>query len=134
MISKKEMTQAKLEEEDAQGDYEKTMQDATDKRNGDTKDLTDKGDAKASMEEELQATKDANAASKTELKATMDYIQTLHSDCDFLLEYYAERKTARASEIDAIGKAKDVLSGAGFFLLQTSKSVKTVQHLRAKAL
>merc|ERR1719299_235753 len=121
------MTQAKLEEEDAQGDYEKMMSDATDKRNGDTKDLTDKNDAKASMEEELQATKDANAASKTELKATMDYIQTLHSDCDFLLEYYAERKESRASEIDAIGKAKAVLSGADFSLVQTVAK----RHLRA---
>jgi len=130
----KEMTQAKLEEDDAQGDYEKTMSDAADKRAGDTKDLTDKKAAKASMEEELQAHTDAKKASETELKATMDYIQTLHNDCDFLLEYYQERKDARAGEIDAIGKAKAVLSGADFSLVQTGSSVvKVQQHLRAKA-
>merc|ERR1719460_599290 len=126
----KEMTQAKLEEDDAQGDYEKTMSDAADKRAGDTKDLTDKKAAKASMEEELQAHTDAKKASETELKATMDYIQTLHNDCDFLLEYYQERKDARASEIDAIGKAKAVLSGADFSLVQTSVR-STRRHLRA---
>jgi len=127
----KEMTQAKLEETDAQGDYEKTMKDAADKRAGDTKDLTDKNAAKASMETELQAHTDAKKASETELKATNDYIQTLHNDCDFLLEYYQERKEARASEIDAIGKAKAVLSGADFSLVQTGSSVKNVQkHLR----
>merc|ERR1719213_999916 len=115
----KEMTQAKLEETDAQEDYEKTMSDAADKRAGDTKDLTDKKDAKASMETELQAHTDAKTATETELEATKDYIQTLHNDCDFLLEYYAERKEARASEIDAIGKAKAVLSGADFSLVQT---------------
>merc|ERR1719449_10274 len=47
----KEMTAAKLEEEDAQGDYEETMKDATDKRAKDSKDLSDKADAKATMEE-----------------------------------------------------------------------------------
>merc|ERR1719213_588031 len=67
----KEMTQAKLEEEDAQGDYEETMKDAADKRAKDTKDLTDKSDAKASMEEELQKHTDALEADTTELKATM---------------------------------------------------------------
>merc|ERR1719171_1662900 len=123
----KEMTQAKLEEDDAQGDYEKTMSDAADKRAGDTKDLTDKQAAKASMEAELQAHTDAKKATETELKAVNDYIQTLHNDCDFLLEYYEERKTARASEIDAIGKAKAVLNGADFSLVQTTAK----RHLRA---
>jgi len=127
----KEMTAAKLEEEDAQGDYEETMKDATDKRAKDSKDLSDKADAKAGMEEELQTHTDAKKASETELKATMDYIQTLHSDCDFLLEYYKERKEARAGEIDAIGKAKAVLSGADFSLVQTGSKVRTERHLTA---
>merc|ERR1719265_2653480 len=113
------MTAADLEEKDAQGDYEEAMQDAADKRATDTKDLTDKNAAKATWETELQAHKDAKKASETELAALQDYIKTLHADCDFLLEYYKERKDARASEIDAIGKAKAVLSGADFSLVQT---------------
>merc|ERR1719160_1084083 len=130
----KEMTAADLEEKDAQGDYEKTMSDAANKRAGDTKDLTDKQAAKATMETELQTHTDAKKASETELEATKDYIQTLHNDCDFLLEYYSERKEARASEIDAIGKAKAVLSGADFSLVQTGTSIVNIhQHLRAKA-
>jgi len=128
----KETIQATLEEKDAQGDYEKTMQDATDKRGKDSKDLTDKGAAKAQFEEEMQAHTDAKKASETELKATNDYIQTLHNDCDFLVEFYEERKTARAGEIDAIGKAKAVLGGADFSLVQTGTSVRsTRRHLRA---
>merc|ERR550537_1885680 len=129
----KEMTAAELEEKDSQGDYEETMADAADKRAKDSKDLSDKSAAKAGMEEEMQAHLDAKTATETELKATKDYIQTLHNDCDFLLEYYAERKEARASEIDAIGKAKAVLSGADFSLVQTGSAVTPVQqHLRAK--
>ncbi len=40
--------------------------------------------------------------------------------CDWLLKYYDVRKEARASEIDALGKAKAVLSGADYSLLQTA--------------
>merc|ERR1719247_3347162 len=74
------------------------MSDAAMKRSGDTKDLTDKQEAKATIETELQTHTDAKKASEEELKAVKDYIQTLHNDCDFLLEYYSERKEARASE------------------------------------
>jgi len=123
----KETTQADLEEKDAQKDYEKTMSDAAEMRASDSKDLTDKNAAKAEMESELQSHTDAKTATETELKATKDYIQTLHTDCDFLLEYYTTRQEARASEIDAIGKAKAVLNGADFSLVQTV--VK--RHLRA---
>merc|ERR1719181_480201 len=108
------------------------MADSAEMRAGDTKDLVDKTAAKAAMEAEMQVHTDAKTASETELKATNDYIQTLHKDCDFLIEYYEERKTARASEIDAIGKAKAVLSGAFIqedSLIQTS--AKSRRHLRA---
>jgi len=63
---------------------------------------------------ELQVHAEKKGADEEELKATKEYIQTLHSDCDFLIEYYTERKEARASEIDALGKAKAVLNGADF--------------------
>merc|ERR1719353_231057 len=104
------------------------MSDSAAKRSGDTKDMTDKQDAKATMETELQTHTDAKKASETELKATKDYIQTLHNDCDFLLEYYKERKEARAGEIDAIGKAKAVLSGA--FLQEDDYSLVQIRERR----
>ena len=37
-----------------------------------------------------------------------------------LIQYFDVRKAARTSEIDALGKAKAVLSGADFSLMQTS--------------
>merc|ERR1719333_1331826 len=120
----KEMTTADVEEKDAQDDYEKLMGETANKRAGASKSLVDKEAAKAEMETELQAAKDAKEASGVELQAVLDYIQSLHADCDFLLEYYAQRKEARASEIDAMGKAKAVLSGADYSLL----GVKVASH------
>merc|ERR1719331_3241692 len=123
----KEMTEAEVEEKDAQSDYEKVMKESSDKRAADSNTLTEKTAAKAEMETELQAQNDKKAAAGEELRATKDYISTLHKDCDFLLEYYDQRKTARASEIDAMGKAKAVLNGADFSLLQTGDKVKSLR-------
>jgi len=36
------------------------------------------------------------------------------------MQYFDVRKAARTDEIDSLGKAKDVLSGADYALLQTS--------------
>merc|ERR550514_1350127 len=126
----KEMTTAKLEEEDAQDDYEKLMAESSNKRATDSKAVVEKTAAKAEMETELQASKDAKAATETELHATKDYIQSLHAECDFLLEYYEQRKEARASEIDAMGKAKAVLQGADYSLLQTRASLRNLRGLQ----
>merc|ERR1719428_1360739 len=118
-----EMTEAEFEEKDSQEDYEKTMTDAANKRAEDSKAITEKTAAKAEMEAELQALKDTKKADETELAAVLEYIQSLHTECDFLLEYYTVRKEARAGEIDALGKAKDVLNGADYSLMQTGVSV-----------
>jgi septal ring factor EnvC (AmiA/AmiB activator) len=123
----KEMTEAKVEEDDAQGDYEKLMGECSAKRATSSKTLTEKTAMKAEMETELQAAKDKKAADAEMLKATLEYIQSLHTECDFLVEYYTVRKEARASEIDALGKAKAVLSGADYSFLQTSASMKNLR-------
>merc|ERR1719324_586160 len=123
----KEMLNAKMEEKDAQDDYEKLMFDCSDKRASDSKSLTDKTAAKADGEAALQSLTDGKEALGTELKGVLDYITSLHGECDFLLEYYSQRKEARASEIDAMGKAKDVLKGADYSLLQTGAKVKSLR-------
>jgi len=123
----KEMRAAEMEEKDAQDDYEKLMADCSNKRSEESKILTDKGTAKAEAEENLQTLMDTKEATGEELRATMDYISSLHKECDFLLENYDKRKTARASEIDAMGKAKAVLNGADYSLLQTGTNVKSLR-------
>jgi len=116
----KEMTVAEAEEKDAQADYETLMKDSAEKRAADSKSLSEKEAAKADTAAALEKhTEDKTSASK-ELAATNAFIASLHAECDWILQYHGVRKEARASEVDSLGKAKAVLSGADFALLQTS--------------
>jgi len=115
----KEMTVAKAEEKDAQEDYETFMKDSAEKRAQDSKSLEDKEGALADMKAALEKDTEAKTSTSAELGATLQYIQSLHNECDWLLQYFDVRKEARTSEIDALGKAKAVLSGADYSLVQT---------------
>merc|ERR1711935_103984 len=115
----KEMTEAETAEKDAQADYETAMKDSASKRTKDSKLLSEKETIKADTEADLEAKTEDKAAASAELMSTMKYIASLHAECDWLLKYFDVRKEARASEIDALGKAKAVLSGADYSLLQT---------------
>merc|ERR1719216_162680 len=114
----KEMTEAETTEKDAQADYETAMKDAADKRTADSKLLGEKEAIKAETEADLESKTEDKAAAGAELMSTMKYISSLHAECDWLLKYFDVRKEARASEIDALGKAKAVLSGADYSFLQ----------------
>merc|ERR1719284_1130998 len=114
----KEMTESTTAEKDAQADYEQLMADSAAKRTKDSGLLTEKTANKASMEADLQAHKDSHASLTADLGATMQYIASLHAECDWLLKFFEMRKEARASEIDALGNAKAVLSGADYSLVQ----------------
>merc|ERR1719230_2416682 len=105
----KEMTEAKVEEKNAQEDYEGFMADSTDKRAEDAKTLGDKQGALADADPELNTLKGQHKDSTDDLNAVKKYIADLHGDCDFLLQNYDLRKEARAGEIDALKKAKAVL-------------------------
>merc|ERR1719162_2417827 len=120
----KEMTEAKTSEKDAQADYEQLMDDAADERAADSKALTEKGAAKADTEAKLLAHKEERTSTAQGLMATLEVIHALHGECDWLLQYFSVRKEARSDEIDSLVKAKAVLSGADFSLLQTSRSLR----------
>jgi len=114
----KEMTEAKAEEKDAQGDYEQMMQDSAAKRAADSQSLTDKIALKADLEAELNKQKGVAADTTKELYATLKYISSLHAECDWLIQFFDVRKEARTAEIQSLVDAKAVLSGADFALLQ----------------
>jgi chromosome segregation ATPase len=118
----REITEAQTQEKDSQEDYEKMMGEASAKRAEDSKMLTEKESTLAELESSLQASKESKASTTKELSATLQYISSLHAECDWLIQYFDVRKEARDSEVDSLGKAKSVLSGADFSLLQkTSK-------------
>jgi hypothetical protein len=114
----KEMTEAGVEEKNAQAEYEKTMADAADKRAQDVSTLAGKEQLKATLEGSIVADNEGKTAASKELMATVQYMGDLHNECDWLLKNFQVRKEARASEIDALGNAKAVLNGADFSLVQ----------------
>merc|ERR1712166_629417 len=116
-----EMTKGETSEKLAQEDYETAMSDAQEKRAGDSKTLADKSKAKAQLGADLEANGEEKGATTKTLMATLEHIQSLHAECDWLLQYYQVRKEARAGEVESLKTAKSVLSGADFALLETTE-------------
>merc|ERR1719160_1586204 len=127
----KEMTEATTTEKDAQADYEQLMKDSAEKRAEDTQTLADKQKAKAETEAQMEADEEEKTATTKSLMATLEHIQSLHGECDWLLQYFEVRKEARTGEIDSIKNAKAVLSGADYSLLETDH--KLTRRLRGPA-
>jgi len=117
----KDVQAAEFDEKEAQKDYEEFMGDSAKKRATDSKSITEKDSQKAELEGDLQAAKGAKETATKELMALEEYMAQLHGSCDFLIENYDIRKEARASEIDAMKKAKAVLSGADYSFMQVPK-------------
>jgi len=126
----KEMTIAEAEEKNAQQDYEMTMADSAKKRAEDAKLISDKSAAKAGLESSQQESRAEKKSTEKELKATVQFTQSLHADCDWLMQYYIVRKEARADEVDSLQKARAVLSGADYSLVQIGSSRRVRTHLR----
>merc|ERR1719324_2323809 len=116
----KDIQTSEVDEKDAQSDYETFMADASEKRALDSKAITDNERAKAETETELQSNKDSKGSKTMEAMETAKYLSGLHGECDWLLQNFDARKAARTGEIDALGKAKAVLSGADYSLVQTA--------------
>merc|ERR1719237_179826 len=116
----KEMTEAETEERDAQADYEQSMKDSASKRSDDSQAISHKGTAKAAIEGDLESHTEQKGATAKELMATLKYVQSLHSECDWLIQYFEARKEAREGKVDSLRQAKSVLSGADFSFVQTS--------------
>merc|ERR1719491_727131 len=112
------MTEAETEEKDSQADYEQMMRDSAAKRTTDSKALAAKSSGKADTEAALEAHTEHHADASKELMATMKYIASLHAGCDWLIQYFDVRKEARAGEVESLQRAKAVLSGADYALVQ----------------
>merc|ERR1719454_2530727 len=113
-----EMTEATAEEKNSQQEYEELMADSAEKRVTDTKAIAARTDEKAELEGDLVQAKADKGDKLKELMATEKFLGDLHLECDWLLKNFELRAEARASEIDALGKAKAVLSGADYSFIQ----------------
>merc|ERR1719161_827743 len=122
----KEIQEMEFEEKDAQAEYEEFMASSAEKRAADSKSITEKEAAKAGLEAEIERMTSEHKATMEAAMAKGEQIKDLHLECDWLTENFEVRKEARAGEVDALKKAKAVLSGADYSLVQTTVS----RHLR----
>jgi len=118
----KEMQEAKVDEKNAQEEYETLMADSAAKRAQDSKAVTQKKGEKADTEESLDTEKTTKAETTKDMMGVARNLASLHGECDWLLKYFDVRKQARTGEIDSLEKAKAVLSGADYSLLQAGSS------------
>merc|ERR550514_1189337 len=124
----KEIQEMEFEETDAQKEYEEFMAASAAKRAADAKSITEKEAAKAGLEAEIEKMTLEHKATMEAAMAKGEQLKDLHLECDWLLENFEVRKEARAGEVDALKKAKAVLSGADYSLVQT----KVQRHLRGR--
>merc|ERR1719487_1835203 len=117
----KEIQEVEVEEKEAQKEYEQFIADSAEKRASDAKSIEDKESAKADTEAKLLKDSEEKDATMKEAMATHQFLSEVHGDCDWLLTNFDARKAARAGEVDALTKAKAVLSGADYSLLQRTE-------------
>jgi len=117
----KEIQEVEVEEKEGQKEYEQFMADSAEKRALDAKSIEDKEGVKADLEAKLLKDEESKKATMNEAMATHQYLADVHADCDWLLTNFETRKSARSGEIDALTKAKAVLSGADYSLIQKSE-------------
>eukprot|EP00747_Dinoflagellata_sp_TGD_P140956 gnl/TRDRNA2_/TRDRNA2_176069_c26_seq18.p1 gnl/TRDRNA2_/TRDRNA2_176069_c26~~gnl/TRDRNA2_/TRDRNA2_176069_c26_seq18.p1 ORF type:complete len:687 (+),score=263.06 gnl/TRDRNA2_/TRDRNA2_176069_c26_seq18:55-2115(+) len=117
----REMTEAQVEEENAQKEYEELMSDSAEKRAEDSKTITQKEKAKADTDGLIVSETEEKKDTTGQYLAAGEYKQQLHGECDWLLGNFDLRKSARSDEIDALSNAKAVLSGADYAFVQEKK-------------
>merc|ERR550537_965480 len=119
----KEMTEAMTQEENSQKEYEMMMQDSAAKRAKAVKSVDLKESEKAEVEEAKVQDEGSMEDETRELAGMQQYEIQLHGECDWLLQNFDLRKTARAEEMTNLEQAKAVLSGADFTFLQASSAL-----------
>jgi len=126
---KKDIQAADFEEKDSQAEYEDLMTDSQKKRAADSTSITTKESNKAEADSVAETAHENWTSANADLKATKEYIANLHKSCDFLVENYDFRKAARAQEIDALSKAKAVLRGSDYSLVETKSFLRKAHFL-----
>jgi len=116
----KELQEIEVEEKKSQKDYEQMMAESAAKRAADAEAITSKESSKAEMEMQIEKFFEEAHSTLMQANAKAEYEKDLHAECDWLLANFEARKEARAGEVDSLKKAKAILSGADFALLQAT--------------
>jgi len=104
--------EATFGENKAQEDYEAFAKTTTAAIEAKTKSITDKSEEKAEFEASVVQAKEAKEGVAEELEQLSQENVDLHESCDFVLQNFEARQSAREDEMDALAEAKAMLAGA----------------------
>jgi len=98
-------------EQEAESSYESLVDETNGAVKAKTRLIADKKEELASVDEERLQTETEHGEQFQARIALADSEKAIHQSCDFLLQNFATRQEARASEADALAEVKAVLSG-----------------------
>jgi hypothetical protein len=104
--------EATLGEQDAQEKYEAFVADTAKALEAGQRSIAKKQEEKAAKEEARLNSLADKKGNEKELASLVTYNQQLHKSCDYVMANFATRQEARSQEMDALGQAKAILSGA----------------------
>jgi len=104
----------KTEEKHDTDEYETFMAESEEERKSSTSLVVKLQEEKAEVETVLQNVKNSHREQNTALVSTQNTLTDYHESCDFIVENFDERRTARENESEALKRAKAVLAGADY--------------------
>jgi len=102
------------DEEEAQKTYEVFVQETNDSTQEKQRSIVSKEGAKATAEGDLANANKEHEGKEIDLAQLANAAGDMHKSCDFTLKNFDIRQEARDQEIEALGQAKAILSGANF--------------------
>jgi len=101
-------------EEDGQKTYEMFVKDTNASVESKGRDIVNKSEKKSQAEGQLVQANQELESTLLELEQLSNYNAELHQSCDFVMNNFEIRQTARDEEVEALKQAKAILSGSKF--------------------
>lgn len=131
-ILSKDMSKMKVEEKNAQEDYEEFIQDSDKQKEDRNKALEEAVQQLTDAEREVAKYAGFVQQYQDQLEIDKQELEELHKKCDFIMAYYDVRKKARQEEIEALLHAKAVLSGSPVpMFIQTRRQIRALRGHRS---
>merc|ERR1719359_234005 len=104
--------EATVAEQGAQNDYQAFVAETAKSIAAANRSMSAKSDEKADLEEAIVAAKKDRTDSTNKLMDLGKYEMQLHTSCDYVMQNFEMRQTARQEEMDGLAQAKAILHGA----------------------
>merc|ERR1719375_2701818 len=103
--------EARAAEQEEQAGYEQFMNDSAKAISALQQEIADKQEQMATADGDLVRAKEDLASAVDDLQDLADKMSELHSECDYVMENFETRQSARTQEIEALTQAKQMMSG-----------------------